>query len=120
VTTTLQRVGFFRQMPHGEPSDPDVMSSLAETPGPDDEAVAAYLDAGQLYIATPTLVTDVLDGKTLIGPAHYLTDGRYAWPGDASYYVRTYHVRLPDDFIEYARANAWSVPQAIDLTALRL
>jgi hypothetical protein len=118
--TTLQRVGFYRQMHHGEPTDPDITTASAAAAGPDEELLASYLDAGHVYIATPRIVTDVIDGQTLIGPAHYLTDGTYVWPGDVAYYVRRYHVRLPDGFVDHARSSGWAVPASVDLSGLDL
>jgi hypothetical protein len=118
--TKLQRVGFYRQMPHGEPTDPDITAASADVAGPDEEALASYLDAGHVYIATAGIVTDVVDGRTPIGPAHYLTDGTYVWPGDVAYYVRTYHLRLPDGFVDHARSNGWAVPASTDLSQLQL
>lgn len=118
--TKLIRVGFFREMPHGEPSDPSLVAARADSPGPHQDAIAAYLQAGHLYIATPGLAKDVFDRRTVIGPPSYLTDGTYVWPGDAAHYVRTYNVRLPPAFLEHALAHGFSMPAAIDLSALQL
>ena len=51
--TKLQRVGFYRQMPHGEPTDPDITAASADVAGPDGEALASYLDAGALGPRSP-------------------------------------------------------------------
>lgn len=116
----LNRAGFFREMPHGEPSDPSLVATRADAPGPHQDAIAAYLEAGHLYIATPAPTPDVLDRKKLIGPPHYLTDGEYVWPGDAVHYVRMYNVRLPTAFVEHIMANGFTVPSGVDVTTLKL
>lgn len=116
--TKLQRVGFFREMSHGDPTDPSLADARADTPGPHQESVVAYLEAGHVYIATPGMAVDVLDG-TPIGPPHYLTDGSHVWPGDAAHYVRRYNVRLPAAFVEHVISGG-VVPSTVDLAQLRL
>lgn len=82
--TKLTRVGFFREMGHGEPSAPSLADARAPPPAPHQDARAAHLEAGRVYIATPGLTKDVLDGRTVIGAPSYLTDGTFVWPGDAA------------------------------------
>jgi len=116
----LIRVGFFREMPHGEPDDPSLAEARADAPAPQQDALAGYLAAGRVYIATPGIAKDVLDRKTVIGSPSYLTDGIHVWPGDAAYYVRKYNVRLPAAFTEHAAARGFQIPAEIDLTTLQL
>lgn len=118
--TQLVRVGFFREMSHGEPSDPSLAEARAGAPAPHQDALAAYLAAGRVYIATPGLAKDVFDRKTVIGAPSYLTDGAYVWPGDAAYYVRKYNARLPAAFVEHAAARGFQIPAEIDLSTLQL
>lgn len=118
--TKLIRVGFFHEMKHGEPGGPSLAAARADAPPPHQKAIAAYLAAGHVYIATPGLAKDVLDGKTVIGPPHYLTDGTYVWPGDLPYYVRTYNVRLPAAFVEHAMAHGFTMPASVDRSVLQL
>jgi hypothetical protein len=115
----LIRVGFFREMRHGEPDDPSLAALRSPTPGPHQVDLARYLDAGHVLFATPGFATDVLDGTTRIGPPHYLTDGQYVWPGDAAHYVRTYNVRLPDEFVAHVVASG-APPATVDLATLTL
>lgn len=116
----LVRVGFFREMRHGEPSDPSLAEARADAPGAHQAELAAYLAAGQVYIATPGVAKDVIDGKTMIGPPSYLTDGTYVWPGDAAYYVKKYNVRLPAAFVEHALARGFKMAGPVDLSTLEL
>lgn len=116
--TELQRTGFFREMPHGEPTDPSLADARNAAPSPHEDRIAAYLDAGHVCIAAPSLTHDVFDTGKRIGPPHYLTDGRFVWPGDLAHYVQTYHVRLEGLFIEHMLANGWTVPADVDVAAL--
>jgi hypothetical protein len=116
--TELQRTGFFREMPHGEATDPSLADARNAAPTPHEDRVAAYLDAGHVYIATPGFARDVFDPGKRIGPPHYLTDGRFVWPGDLSHYVRTYHVRLAGQFVEHMLGNGWGVPPDVDVAKL--
>jgi len=118
--TELQRTGFFREMPHGEPTDPSLADARNAAPSPHEDRIAAYLDAGHVCIAAPGLTHDVLDTGKRIGPPHHRTDGRFVWPGDLAHYVRTYHVRLEGPFIEHMLANGWTVPADVDVAALAL
>lgn len=116
----LQRTGFFREMPHGEPTDPSLAEARNPAAGPHEDRVAAYLEAGHVHTAAAGPTRDVLDTGKLIGPPHYLTDGTFVWPGDLAHYVRTYHVRLAGPFIEHMLANGWAVPAGVDLATLAL
>jgi hypothetical protein len=97
--------------------------SRGAQPQPDEDRIAAYLKEGALLVACPGVVGDVLDSGVKdvqdpavpIGSAHILTDGAWAWPADLEYYVRTYHVRLPADFIEHMRTHQWRPPAESEL-----
>lgn len=118
--TKLTRVGFFKEMPHGQPTDPSLAAARADAPAPQQDAVARYLEAGHLFIATPRPAVDVFDKRTLISPPHYLTDGRFVWPGDLAHYVRTYNVRLPAAFVEHIMAGGFAMPGGVDVSKLQL
>jgi hypothetical protein len=114
----LQRTGFFREMPHGDAADPSLADARRPTPSPHEDRIAAYLDAGHVYLASPGTTQDVFDPETQIGPPHQLTDGRFLWPGDLAHYVRTYHVRLDGSLLAHMLANGWAVSAGVELTAL--
>jgi hypothetical protein len=118
--TKLIRVGFFREMRHGDQGDPSLAEARGSEPGVHQDAIAAYLAAGQVMIATPGIAKDVINGKTVIGSPSYLTDGVYVWPADVAYYVKTYNVRLPTEFLEHAMANGFKAPTGIDVKSLKL
>jgi len=116
----LQRTGFFREMPHGEPTDPSLAEARNPAALPHEDRVAAYLDAGHVHTPASEATRDVFDAGKSIGPPHYVTDGKFVWPGDLAHYVRTYHVRLAGPFIEHMLANGWAVPTELDIAALAL
>jgi hypothetical protein len=118
----LIKLGFFRELDHGESDGPSLDDCRAETPDPDDERIVRYLESGHLYTAAPGVATDVLaaDPDVDIGPPHILTDGTYAWPADLPYYVRHYHVRLPRHFVIHIRRNDFQVPVGVDVASLKL
>jgi hypothetical protein len=116
----LQRTGFFREMPHGESTDPSLADARNPAPLPHEDRVAAYLDTGHVHTAATAPTRDVFDASKSIGPPHYLTDGTFVWPGDLAHYVRSYHVRLAGAFIEHMLAHGWVVPTDVDLSTLAL
>ncbi|MGW1617352.1 hypothetical protein ACWCQZ_50315 [Streptomyces sp. NPDC002285] len=110
------RIGFFREMPHGDPAGLSLAEACYDTPAPNEENVAAYLEQGHVRIAATGITYDVFDPDILVGAPHQLTDGRFEWPGDLAYYVRKYHLRLQAPFIAHMQANAWQVPSEVDVT----
>ena len=63
----LIRVGFFREMPHGEPSDPSLAEAHAPAPAAQQNALASNLAAGHVYIATPGLTKEVVGAAPRLG-----------------------------------------------------
>lgn len=118
----LIKVGFFRELDHGDISAASLEESRSETSGPDDERITAYLDTGHLLSPSSNEASDWLadDPDVEIGPPHILTDGTYAWPADLPYYVRRYHVRLPKHFVLHIRRNDYQVPANVNVASLKL
>ena len=99
----LRKVGFFCELPHGDPSGPS-LASIARVPLPDKGLVIGYLNGGSVLAATGTIARDVLtDEPHPIGPLSLLTDGVWVWLSDLQYYVGTYDVTLPEEFLAHAR-----------------
>lgn len=115
----LKQVGFFKELRHGEPDGPSLRESASSEPC-NDEALLAYLNSGELYIASPGTVKDVLsDSGEVIGTASLLTDGEWVWPQDLVYYKRNYNVPLPDMFLAHMAENNWEIP-TVNLSELEL
>jgi hypothetical protein len=50
------------------------------------------------------------DAKPAVARREIATDGQWVWPRDLAYYVETYGVALPDDFIQNMRQRRWQPP----------
>lgn len=118
----LIKVGFFRELDHGDIGAPSLSESRSDMPVPEEGRIATYLDAGHLYVASSDTTNDWFadDPDVEIGPPHILTDGTYAWPADLSYYLRNYHARLPRHFVLHIQRNNFQVPGNVDLESLKL
>jgi hypothetical protein len=106
----LRRVGFFRELRHGQPDGPELRSLVSDTPQASEDRILQYLRSGVLFIATPAFVEDVLAPGNRIGSPHIFTDGVWAWPGDLAYYVAKYHARLPVEFVAHMDAQDFAAP----------
>ncbi len=105
----LNRIGFFRELPHGDDDGPALAGSVRDAPGVDEQRLVEYLRAGVSYIVSPGVVRDALDQSGPVGTGSVLTDGTWAWPDDLPHYVERYHIALPEDFVAHARAAGWSI-----------
>jgi hypothetical protein len=115
---TLIPIGFYWELDHGDPGGPGLNITRQAEAGPDDEALARYLEAGAVLhrVAEPT--RDMIDTTAPdLPPPHTLTDGLYMWPADLPYYLRRYHVRLPRAFVLRAKDHGWTVPP-VDVATL--
>jgi len=107
----LTSVGYFREMLDGNPSDPSIKDYINKGTNYSSESICAYLDSGIPIIITPGVAVDVIDEtKGIAGSPSILTDGKWAWSGVLSYYVRNYNLKLDSAFIETMKANNWIIP----------
>lgn len=109
---TVQRVGYFRELGHGDPEGP----SLREALGVGDESEAAriadYLEDGAGVAATTAPAVDVVDPQhPVLGSVSIRTDGEWVWPSDLAHYVRRYAVALPHQFVETVRERGYRAPR---------
>ena len=119
--TPLKPVGFFRELRHGKQDGPLLKDAVREAGDPDEAKVVSYLRAGQVLMASPGIVRDVLDPQRgIIGSLSILTDGVYAWPSDLAHYVERHHACLPDEFVAHMASNGWHVPERMDLSSVQL
>jgi hypothetical protein len=57
------------------------------------------------------MADDALDAtKKAVAPLEIATDGRWVWPRDLAYYVGSYHLALPSEFVEHMRIGSWNPP----------
>lgn len=117
----LSKVGFFRELRHGSSDGPSIRASESDSAQPDEVRIVEYLNGGATLAATGSVVDDALDtSKKAVAPLEIATDGRWVWPRDLAYYVREYHLALPQAFIEDMRARFWNPPRLSQDDLLRI
>jgi hypothetical protein len=81
------------------------------------------LESAPSYCGVGTIVGDVLNPNTpvVLLPGKR-TDGVYVWQAELPYYIRKYHLRLPDELVERMASLNWQPPakQEIDWQGLGL
>ncbi|CAN3984702.1 hypothetical protein [Kitasatospora purpeofusca] len=94
----IRRVGFYT-------SAEELRSDARPEADRDEVTVLEYLEAAGAVLAVPSRADDLLD-PTARGVCEQavLTDGEWFWPTTLPYYVRRYHVRLPDELLARIRA----------------
>jgi hypothetical protein len=109
----IRLVGFFRSA--AEVSVVAMPSAQRWEP-----AAIRYLENGRLLVqAFGGMTSDLLnpDGDS-IGFHCLRTDGLWVWPGELAFYLRTYHVLPPVDFIHRMASQDWEIPD-LDQEAIR-
>jgi hypothetical protein len=115
----LTLVGFpAEQTPHHEWSIERLLGRSSSPPRADEARIAGYLRNAQAYIVSPGVTVDLLDGEGPIGTGTILTDGEFAWPDDLAHYLETYHLELPQPFVD-AIVGAGYEPPALTIHQLR-
>lgn len=107
----LTSVGYFKEMFDGSPSDPSIKDYVNMGAHSLIDKICAYLDNGIPLIVSPGTALDIIDeSKGIAGSPSVLTDGKWAWSGVLSYYVKNYNLQLDDEFIETMVENGWTIP----------
>ena len=108
----ITSVGYFKEMPDGSPSDPSIKDYINKGTSSLIDKICAYLDNGIPLIFSPGTALDVIDEtKGVAGSPSILTDGKWAWSGVLSYYVKNYNLQLDDKFIETIIENGRKIPE---------
>lgn len=104
----MRQVGFFKELPHGDPQG----LSVADARGPLEERsrVADYLEGATVLFASPGLVVSVVADCDARLERHVLTDGVWAWPKELAHYVRYHGVTVPDDMLARIEAAKYEPP----------
>jgi hypothetical protein len=90
-------IGQFDELIPGQ-GYPSMKTAMREEEYDGTDAIVKYLDEGKVVMAAPKSAVDVFTGE-MIAPHYYmLTDGEYEWSSALSYYVKKYHLILPEDF----------------------
>lgn len=114
----------YRELAHGAKhaeAYPSLRDFVGNEPHADEEKIATYLQTAPNYSAMGKIVGDVLspDVPAVLFPGRN-TDGVYCWPLDLAYYVRKYHIRLPEDFLEHMASRGWIPPGEDEIDWKRL
>lgn len=105
----MEQLGFFRELPHGDPDGPSLLEAERRTRD-DEAAIVRYLAESPVLAVSGSVVHDILDPQhPVAGRNAVRTDGSWIWPDDLAYYVATYHVDLPAEFIEHGTQAHWAV-----------
>lgn len=112
----LKRQGFYKEMPHGEKSDPSILQFIRERGEIDEDRIYKYLKEGIVLVACGGVVEDIINScNGIAGCPDILTDGIWVWPGDLAYYVKRYHLKLDIDFIKTMRDSNWHIKNISNL-----
>ncbi|WP_432174464.1 hypothetical protein [Streptomyces sp. Tue6028] len=111
----IRPVGFFSELdpgwglPHGGFMR-DAMNPAGE---PDEAKIVSYLRSGAAIWSETSAGPDVLDPEApgLCGIGSLYTDGTWLWREDLPYYLGTYHLSLPAEFVAHVRAAHHQVPE---------
>jgi hypothetical protein len=94
-----------------------IRDSVAATPLPDVDRVAAYLRSGHVLIDFMDVKDDVLDhSRQVMGGPTILTDGEWLWRDDLAYYVSRHNVLPPEEFLQLIRKRHYIVPDVDEAT----
>jgi hypothetical protein len=98
----IEYVGWFCDLPHGNPGAPALADSLEQTDPAVRASVSHYLDRGAVVAQTlGTVLVDRVSGER-IGPYRTLTDGFFVWPSDYGHYVARYGAAAPGELLRRA------------------
>jgi hypothetical protein len=111
----LKRQGYYREMPHGDDTDPSIFERLHNEDDNKDK-ICKYLREGYVLAACGNFVKDVVcPEKGIVGAPDDITDGVWIWPADLVYYVENYGLLLDDVFVKYMSEHAWTVPKNLEI-----
>lgn len=83
-----------------------------ESPQEHEDKLVSYLENGTQLFCTLLAVFDYLSNEEkFVGDPSIKTDGTWFWRQYLAYFVKTYHFRLPQEFVDHAKSNNWKVPE---------
>ncbi|MFD4135854.1 hypothetical protein [Streptomyces goshikiensis] len=109
----MKILGFHREFWAGWPGPAygSVGDFVQESAEPDEPEIIEYLDSGYQILSFMGSVKDVLgSGERILGGDNIFTDGEWVWRGDLSFYVVTYHLSIPIDFLDQIRERKYLMP----------
>ncbi|MFD9270054.1 hypothetical protein ACFWB1_21130 [Streptomyces goshikiensis] len=109
----MKILGFHREFWSGGsgPAYDNISDFVQDSAEPDEPEIIEYLDSGYEILSFMGSVKDVLgSGERILGGDNIFTDGEWVWRGDLSFYVMTYHLSIPIDFLEQIRERKYLMP----------
>ena len=73
------------------------------------QKIVRYLKSGVTLTWSPGFSEDLLSPGKIIGSDTTLSDGEWIWPNSLTYYVESYHIGLPQEFLKTMEANGYRV-----------
>lgn len=111
----LRLVGFFKELGSSTHYAGEIREAIQPSPGAEERLLVQYLRMGQVVLDVPETATDVISGDDrIVGGPSLVTDGTWLWRLDLAHYVEKYHLALPSEFLDHARAHAFRVPRLSD------
>lgn len=112
----LRRQGFYKEMTHGDESDPSILTFIHQGEEKEVSKIYQYLKEGQVLVACGGIAQDVINPNNgSVGCPDMLTDGIWLWPGDLAYYVKQYHLKLDEEFVQSMRNSNWHVNDTLNI-----
>lgn len=113
----LKKVGFFFEL--SADARRSQLESLRPTvPHSREQDIVGYLSAGKNVGVIPlTQFDDLTDPPKSLGEIVLVSDGEWIWPSSVTYYVQTYHIDLPEQFVEHMSSHNWRTSEQIEVEA---
>lgn len=107
----LIKQGFYKEMTYGSDNDSSIKPLInTEIDKELIDKVCRYLDSGIVIMECCGTTTDALNQDNgIAGVPSLLTDGVWVWPGDLSYYVKKYNIKLNNDFLATIMKNNFCI-----------
>lgn len=107
--SNYKKIGFFY-----EESQSDQQSHLSalrnDTPHSREAEILQYLTSGVGAGVCMMVEYDYLKTPPIpLGGATLQSDGEWLWPTSLAYYVREYHISLPEEFLKKMEQHNWCV-----------
>jgi hypothetical protein len=108
----MKTVGFYRELdPKSSFATGSIHDAVGEQARADEDRVVEYLESGYGIIDYTESGLDVLgSGAMNVGCSSVISDGEWIWRQDLAFYVRRYHLALPEEFLDHVRSNGYTVP----------
>ena len=106
----LRRIGHFYEL-SSDSQRQEIRNLRGNLHAPLKQKALRYLRSG---VNTGIVIMVEYDHSSMpeacLGSVGLMSDGKWIWPSSLAYYVETYDLGLPADFLEDMANNDWSVP----------